>query len=98
MYWFDDNIKSNPEQIQAIQRILGRTAYPSPYLVFGPPGTGKTATIVEAISQIWYCDQSNNRILVCTPSNAAADEITKRLVRNVPDKLIYRMFSPSRDS
>lgn len=84
--------------MQAVQRILGRTAYPSPYLVFGPPGTGKTATIVEAISQIWQTDPSSNRILVCTPSNAAADEITKRLVRNIPENLIYRMFSPSRDS
>lgn len=83
--------------MQAVERIVGRTAHPSPYLVFGPPGTGKTATIVETISQI-YASNYEDKILVCTPSNAAADEITKRLIKNVPMNLIFRMFSPSRDA
>ena len=91
-------MKNNPEQMQAVQRILGRTACPSPYLVFGPPGTGKTATIVEAISQIWKSDPLKSRILVCTPSNAAADEIARRLLRNISQYLICRMNSPSRDT
>lgn len=97
LVWFDKNIKSNPEQMQAVERIVGKTAHPSPYLLFGPPGTGKTSTVVEAISQIFVSSQ-NDRILVCTPSNAAADEVTKRLLNNVPSNLVFRMFSPSRDA
>ena len=81
--------------MQAVQQILGRTACPSPYLVFGPPGTGKTATIVEAISQIFKTLKL--KILVCTPSNAAADEITKRLIPNIGFQSICRLNSQSRD-
>lgn len=31
---------------------MAGTSLPCPYLVFGPPGTGKTVTIVEAIKQV----------------------------------------------
>jgi len=36
-------------------------------------------------------------ILVCTVSNAAADEITRRLSKTIPINLIYRMYAPSRE-
>lgn len=50
--WINENMKSNPEQQQAVINILARTAFPAPYVLFGPPGTGKTSTLVEAISQV----------------------------------------------
>ncbi|XP_051168911.1 putative helicase mov-10-B.1 [Leptopilina boulardi] len=91
--WFNETVAKNPEQMQAVERIVGRTSYPSPYLVFGPPGTGKTATIVEAVCQI---NKRGNNVLICTPSNAAADEITRRLLKyKIPDDDIYRMTSKS---
>ena len=49
---FDTKIERNPEQKQAVENILAGTSKPYPYLVFGPPGTGKTVTIVEAIKQV----------------------------------------------
>ena len=48
--FYDRNL--NSEQQQAVQKILSGSSRPAPYLVFGPPGTGKTVTLVEAIKQV----------------------------------------------
>jgi senataxin len=45
-------------------------------LVQGPPGTGKTHTIHGIVSMI--CE-TGHKVLVCTPSNSAVDEIVLRL-------------------
>lgn len=45
-------------------------------------GTGKTATIVESIYQLWKIN-TKNRILVCAQSNAACDEIAHRLMSSI---------------
>ncbi|KYN40403.1 Putative helicase MOV-10 [Trachymyrmex septentrionalis] len=94
--WINTNIKENKQQKQAVMKILNNTARPAPYIIFGPPGTGKTATLVEAICQIVRQYPTKN-ILVCTLTNAAADEITQRLIKNIPINLIYRMYAPSRE-
>lgn len=50
--WINTDMKENKRQKQAVEKILNKTAYPAPYIIFGPPGTGKTATLVEAICQV----------------------------------------------
>ncbi len=45
-------------------------------LVHGPPGTGKTTTLVFAIHELV---KAGEQILVCAPSNAAADHISVEL-------------------
>ncbi|KAG4067906.1 hypothetical protein HA402_010592 [Bradysia odoriphaga] len=85
LVYFNNDIRSNVEQMQAVENITHGTAYPAPYLIFGPPGTGKTKTIVEAILQIWKT-QPNSRILVCASSNSACDEIAQRLLKFIPSQ------------
>ncbi|GJN92846.1 hypothetical protein Rhopal_005884-T1 [Rhodotorula paludigena] len=45
-------------------------------LIWGPPGTGKTQTLVEIIRQ---CVRAGQRVLVCGASNLAVDNILARL-------------------
>ncbi|GFP84059.1 probable RNA helicase sde3 [Phtheirospermum japonicum] len=83
----------NVEQMIAIETIFARKGGP-PYLIHGPPGTGKTMTLIEAILQI-YKSKKNARILVCAPSNAAADHILERLLNEksvkIQKKDIFRL-------
>ncbi|XP_053668330.1 putative helicase mov-10-B.1 [Anopheles marshallii] len=90
--WHQDCIAQNERQKQAIQNIINRTAYPAPYILFGPPGTGKTYTIVEAVLQI-YKLRPKSRILVTATSNYACNELTKRLLKYVNHSDIFRYFS-----
>uniref|UniRef100_A0A8D3CAX9 RNA helicase n=1 Tax=Scophthalmus maximus TaxID=52904 RepID=A0A8D3CAX9_SCOMX len=72
------NPELNPPQREAVKRILEGECRPIPYVLFGPPGTGKTITLIEAILQVYHFIPSS-RVLVCTPSNSAADLICIRL-------------------
>lgn len=45
-------------------------------LIHGPPGTGKTTTLVEAIIRTLITE---NQVLVCAPSNAAIDLLVEKL-------------------
>jgi ATP-dependent RNA/DNA helicase IGHMBP2 len=47
-------------------------------IIHGPPGTGKTTTIVEFIKQA--CKVQRAKILCCAPSNIAVDNILERLI------------------
>lgn len=92
--WLSEGIKSNNEQQQAVRNIVNGSAYPAPYIVFGPPGTGKTSTLVEAIAQIWK-QNIKMHILVTASSNYACDEIAGRLLKYIPSDDMYRYYSRS---
>lgn len=88
----------NQQQLQAVDMILSSKGAP-PYVVHGPPGTGKTMTLVEAILQL-YTKRKDTRILVCAASNSAADHILQKLVTNrnaeAKENEIFRLNATSR--
>ncbi|OMO80787.1 putative RNA helicase SDE3 [Corchorus capsularis] len=88
----------NEEQMCSIEMILGCKGGP-PYVIYGPPGTGKTMTLVEAILQL-YKTQDSSRILVCAPSNSAADFILEKLLEaesvELKNNKIFRLNAATR--
>jgi DNA polymerase alpha-associated DNA helicase A len=61
-------------------------------LIHGPPGTGKTTTLVEIILQLSV--NQSKRVLVCAASNIAVDNLVERLA---PHKVpIVRLGHPAR--
>jgi len=76
-------------------KVLEKSSGSHPYLIFGPPGTGKTVTVVEAIKQV-YTRFSSSRILVCAPSNTASNLLASRLLKDIKEKHIIRLMSVSK--
>ncbi|KAH8328894.1 hypothetical protein KR074_011233, partial [Drosophila pseudoananassae] len=83
------SINDNEEQLQAVQRIVAGPSLQGPYIVFGPPGTGKTTTIVEAILQL-RLQKPGSRILVTAGSNSACDTIALKLCEHFRDNVYLR--------
>jgi len=85
-----ENLNLNPEQKNAIQHAVG---VKDMYLIWGPPGTGKSQIIPEIVSN--YINNSSNKntkILVCSYQNTAIDNVAQRLFKTFPD-LITRFGS-----
>ncbi|EJD43380.1 P-loop containing nucleoside triphosphate hydrolase protein [Auricularia subglabra TFB-10046 SS5] len=89
-------IADNPHQLEAVAAILHQNEGSAPFIVFGPPGTGKTITIVEAMRQLTLTDP-DACILACAPSNSAADLLAERLARaGLNARELFRLNAPSR--
>uniref|UniRef100_A0A8C9W2S8 RNA helicase n=1 Tax=Scleropages formosus TaxID=113540 RepID=A0A8C9W2S8_SCLFO len=93
---YDRKLENNPEQCAAVRHILSGVSKPAPYLVFGPPGTGKTVTIVEAIKQVRKLDPQA-RVLACAPSNSASDLLCERVREHGDGHTVFRLYAGSRD-
>ena len=78
----------NPSQEHAVNEVLRAKDVA---IVHGPPGTGKTTTLVEAIYETL---RRESQVLVCAQSNMAVDWISEKLVdRGVA---VLRIGNPTR--
>ena len=64
----------NASQVEAVKKILLAEDLA---IVHGPPGTGKTTTLVQAIKSLWK--REKQQILVVAPSNTAVDLLSEKL-------------------
>ena len=84
---FSDKQLNNSQQ-SAVQHIV---AAKDLAIVHGPPGTGKTTTLVKAILKVL---EEEPQVLVCAPSNAAVDLLVEKLT--VAGKNVVRLGHPAR--
>jgi ATP-dependent RNA/DNA helicase IGHMBP2 len=81
----------NPSQQQAVRKIVAANDLA---IVHGPPGTGKTTTLVQAIKALIQKD--HQQVLVVAPSNTAVDLLSEKLY---DEKLnVLRVGNPARVS
>ena len=80
----------NNSQNKAVRHILSANDIA---VVHGPPGTGKTTTIVQAIRLVL---QTERQVLVCAPTNTAVDLITEKLIEQGVN--VLRVGHPARVS
>uniref|UniRef100_A0A915LKH5 RNA helicase n=1 Tax=Meloidogyne javanica TaxID=6303 RepID=A0A915LKH5_MELJA len=93
----------NQEQRNAIFAILmgrhikinNKSGTLLPYIIHGPPGTGKTTVLVEAVRLLLEQKDYDTRILVCTPSNTAADLFATELLETakIDPELVFRLYA-----
>lgn len=89
----DDLFYPNPlndSQLAAVRHVLSAQDVA---IIHGPPGTGKTTTLVQAIRETI---RRERRVLVCAPSNTAVDLLTEKLAEHGVN--VIRMGNPSRVS
>ncbi|KAH7083413.1 P-loop containing nucleoside triphosphate hydrolase protein [Paraphoma chrysanthemicola] len=85
----------NFEQAHAVNSVCINDYGVLPYLISGPPGTGKTKTLVETAMQLLNGDDVAH-ILICAPSEAAADTLALRLKHYLSNKQLFRLNRPGR--
>ena len=94
-FYFDDaafkNDTLNASQQAAVNKILAANELA---IIHGPPGTGKTTTLVHAIKAL--LQNHHKQILVVAPSNAAVDLLSEKL--SAENLNVLRIGNPARVS
>ncbi|KAK9365122.1 P-loop containing nucleoside triphosphate hydrolase protein [Lipomyces kononenkoae] len=86
--YFDNTL--NDSQRDAVRLALSASEVS---VIHGPPGTGKTYTVIEVIRQLV---ESGQRVLVCGPSNISVDTILERLDGLIAPTKLLRVGHPAR--
>ena len=69
------NTKLNTEQKHAVTKTINQNEL---CIIHGPPGTGKTTTLVEIIQQEI---SRGGRVLICSAANVAVDNLMEKVIR-----------------
>lgn len=86
--------KFHDENLNESQKAAIQFALDSPIsIIHGPPGTGKTYTLIETIRQLV---DRGERVLVCGPSNISVDTILERLNKLITGDKLLRIGHPAR--
>jgi helicase MOV-10 len=85
----------NYEQAHAVNSVCINDYGCLPYLISGPPGTGKTKTIVETAMQLLN-SHITDHILICAPSESAGDTLALRLKEYLDTTQLLRLNGPWR--
>ena len=80
----------NDSQLAAMRHVI---AAQDVAIIHGPPGTGKTTTLVQTILETV---RRERRVLVCAPSNTAVDLLAEKLAERGVN--VIRLGNPSRVS
>ncbi|KAK3935627.1 P-loop containing nucleoside triphosphate hydrolase protein [Diplogelasinospora grovesii] len=86
----------NQEQKTAVENICKQNYGVVPYLISGPPGTGKTKTLIETALQLINNVDKVSHILICAPSEPAADTLADRLRAYLTPTEMLRLNRPCR--
>ena len=87
---FEEIPELNESQNEAVHKVMQADDVA---IIHGPPGTGKTTTLVQAILRTL---RRERRLLVCAPSNTAVDLLTEKLAAAGVN--VIRIGNPSRVS
>ncbi|RMZ84099.1 hypothetical protein DV738_g708, partial [Chaetothyriales sp. CBS 135597] len=89
--WVDGFL--NFEQQKAVAAVVADRYGSVPFLISGPPGTGKTRTMVEMALQLLARKKSgvSPHLLICAPSDAAADSLAIRLSDHLGKEQMLRL-------
>ena len=87
--WYNKNL--NEVQKDAVMHCLKSKEIA---VIHGPPGTGKTTTLVEFIKKAWL--ELDAKIICWAPSNIAVDNIAEKLVEGDGALRVVRIGHPAR--
>jgi len=85
-HMFDKRLNESQNKALSLVRSAQDVA-----IVHGPPGTGKTTTLVHAVAEVV---KTEKQTLVCAPSNAAADLLVEKMLEQ--SLKVLRLGNPAR--
>lgn len=89
--------------LEELRRQFEKMGFPDDYnmqnnlcrnieFIFGPPGTGKTTYLARQVLVPMMCNTDDKKVLVLTPTNKAADVLTRRIMDEFKEDLSYEKW------